>query len=175
PRRTEPPASFRRPLAAAPVAAAAVAIAAVVLALSFGAPWLADRYLNQAEELWQTRPGRAFDKLDTAASLNPLSPLPDATAGAIALRLDRPRTAERYYRRAIDRDPNGGAAYLELGAIVYESGRRPEGLRLLRRASALQPRDEVTSRVLRRARRGGRIDIDAMNDALRRRTAKLGR
>jgi tetratricopeptide (TPR) repeat protein len=175
PRRAEAPASFRRPLAAAPVAAAAVATLALVLVLSFGAPWFADRYSSQAARVWGTRPARAFDKLDTASDLNPLSPRPKLLAGAIALRLDRPKLAERYYREAIDRDPNGGAAHLELGAIVYASGRRAEGTRLLARAAALQPRDEVTAGVLRRARRGGRIDIVAINDALRRRTAKLGR
>jgi tetratricopeptide (TPR) repeat protein len=175
PRRTEPPGSFRRPLAAAPVAAGGVAAVALVLSLSFGAPWLADSYSSQAVDVWRVRPDRAFDKLDTASGLNPLTARPKLLAGAIALRLDRRRDADRYYREAIDRDPNGGAAHLELGAIVYESGRRAEGLRLLARAATLQPHDEVTARVLRRARRGGRIDIDAMNDALRRRTAKLGR
>jgi tetratricopeptide (TPR) repeat protein len=175
PRRAEPPASFRRPLAAAPAAVAAVAVAGVVLALSFGAPWLADSYSSRAVRIWRTHPERAFDKLDSAAGLNPLSPRPKLLAGAIALRLDRPRLAERYHREAIDRDRDGAAAHLELGAIVYESGRRAEGVRLLARAAALQPRDEVTARVLRRARRGGRIDIEAMNEALRRRTAKLGR
>jgi tetratricopeptide (TPR) repeat protein len=175
PRRTEPPASFRRPLAGGPVAAAIVGAVGLLLVLSFGAPWLADRYSSQAARIWGARPARAFDRLDTAAGLNPLSPRPKLLAGAIALRLDRPRLAERYYREAVDRDPNGGSAYLELGAIVYASGRRPEGARLLARAAELQPRDEVTARVLRRARRGGRVDIEAMNDALRRRTAKLGR
>jgi tetratricopeptide (TPR) repeat protein len=175
PRRTERPGSFRRPLAAAPVAAVAVAAAGLVLALSFGAPWLADSYSSQAARTWAAGPARAFDKLDTASGLNPLSPRPKLLAGAIALRLDRPLLAERYYREAIDRDPNGGSAYLELGAIVYASGRRADGTRLLARAAALQPRDEVTAGLLRRARRGGRIDIEAMNDALRRRTAKLGR
>jgi O-antigen ligase len=175
PRRTERPAAFRRPLAAGPVAAVAVAAVAFALALSFGAPWLADSYSSQAARSWGARPARAFDKLDAASTLNPLSPRPEMLAGAIALRLGRPRLAELYYREAIDRDPNAGAAYLELGATVYVSGRRADGIRLLSRAAALQPRDEVTAGALRRARRGGRIDIEAMNNALGRRTAKLGR
>jgi tetratricopeptide (TPR) repeat protein len=175
PRRTEPPGSSRRPVAAGPLAAAGVAAVGLVLAVSFAMPWLADRYASDAAAIWGARPARAFDKLDTAAGLNPLSPRPKLLAGAIALRLDRPRAAERYYRQAIDRDRGGAAAYLELGAIVYESGRRAEGTSALERAAELQPRDEVTASVLGRARRGRRIDVAAMNDVLRRRTAKLGR
>jgi hypothetical protein len=175
PRRPEAPASYRRPLAAAPAMVVAVGVAGFLLVLSFGAPWWSDSYSSQAARIWGARPARAFDRLDSAAALNPLSPLPKELAGGIAFRLGRLALAERYYRQALDRDPHLGAVYLELGALVYERGRRPEGLRLLARAAQLQRRDEITARVLRRARRGGRVDIEAMHDALRRRTAKLGR
>jgi tetratricopeptide (TPR) repeat protein len=175
PRASGRPAPARRPLVAGAGATAAVAVAALVLALSLGAPWLADRLQTQAKQIWPDRPRRAFDKLDSASGLNPLSPLPKVFAGAIALRLDRLALAERYYREALDRDPRYAAAYLELGAIALNTGRRPEAVRLLARAATLQPRDEVTARVLRRARAGRSVDIAAMNESLRRRTVKLGR
>jgi tetratricopeptide (TPR) repeat protein len=152
-----------------------VGAAGVLLALSFAGPWLADRYSGQAAQVWPARPRLAFDKLDAASRLDPLSPRPKVLAGSIALRLGRLRLAERYFRDAIDRDPHYAAAYLELGAIVLDRGRRAQGLGLLARAAQLQPRDDVTAAALRRAGRGKRIDIAKMNEALRRRTVRLGR
>jgi len=107
--------------------------------------------------------------------LNPLSPRPRAVAGSIALRMGRTAAAERYFRQALERDPHYAYSYLELGAIAVDTGRRAEGVRLLARAVALEPRDQVAARTLARARRGRRIDIAKMNDALRRRTLRLGR
>jgi hypothetical protein len=174
PRRPASRRTFARPLVARPVVAVAVGAAGAVLALSFGAPWLADRYSGQAARIWPADPRLAFDKLDTASSLNPLSSRPKVLAGSIALRLRRPGLAERYFREAIDRDPHGAASYLELGALVVDRGQRAAGLRLLERAVALQPRDDVTAATLRRARHGRRIDIARMNEKLRRRTVRLG-
>jgi tetratricopeptide (TPR) repeat protein len=153
---------------------AAGAVAAVALALSFTAPWFAERHVDQAIEVWQVRPERAFDRLDTAAAWNPLGIRPKAVAGAIALRLDRPRDAERYYRELLDRSSRDPYAHLALGALAFDGGRRAEGMRLLRRAAALEPRDELAARALRRARRGARVDINDLNRALLRRTRQLG-
>jgi tetratricopeptide (TPR) repeat protein len=175
PRRPGPPRSSGRPLAAGAPLAAAAAVAGVALAMSFGAPWFADRYVEQAARIWPALPARAFDKLDGASALNPLSPRPKAVAGSIALRLGRPATAERYFREALDRDSRDAYSYLELGAIAVDAGRRAEGLRLLARAVALEPRDDVAASTYRRARRGRRIDIAAMNETLRRHTLRLGR
>jgi tetratricopeptide (TPR) repeat protein len=175
PRRPAAPSAVRRALVSSTPAAIAAGAAGIVLALSFVCPWLADRYEGQAARIWPVRSGLAFDKLDAASALNPLDPRPKVVAGSIALRLQRPRLAERYFREAIDRDPHAAVSYLELGAITLNDGRRGEGLRLLARAAALQPHEEVTARTLRRARRGRRIDIARMNESLRRRTVRLGR
>ena len=91
------------------------------------------------------------------------------------LRLGRTGLAERYFRGALDRDPHYAYSYLELGALAVNAGRRSEGLRLLASAVALEPRDVVAKRALRQARRGRRIDIARMNEALRQRTIRLGR
>jgi tetratricopeptide (TPR) repeat protein len=175
PRPPAQPWTRLRPLASSPLAAVAVGAAGLVLAVSLAAPWLADRNASQAARIWPVRPALAFDKLDAASALNPLSPKPKVLAGSIALRLHRLRLAERYFREALDRDPRAAAAYLELGAIAVSSGRREEGLRLLARASELQPREEVTAATLRRVRRGRGVDIARMNEELRKRTVKLGR
>jgi tetratricopeptide (TPR) repeat protein len=145
-----------------------------VLALSFGGPWLADRQVRQAAALYRALPERAFDKLDSAASLNPLSPRPKAVAASIALRIGRLAVAERYFHEALERDSRYAYSYLELGAIAVNTGRRPEGLRLLARAVELEPRDVVAVATLKRARRGRRIDIRRMNESIRRRTLRLG-
>jgi O-antigen ligase/polysaccharide polymerase Wzy-like membrane protein len=175
PRAPARPGSAGRPLVSGPLPVAAAALVGIVLALTFAGPWLSDRYVSQAVSIWRLHPARAFDRLDSAASLNPLSPRPRAVAGSIALRLGRLGTAERYFRQALDRDSDYAYSYLELGAIAVDTGRRSEGVRLLAQAVALEPRDVVARKVLRQARRGRTIDIARMNEALRRRTLKLGR
>ena len=167
------PAPRRRPLAAGPGAAVA-AVALLALAISLGGPWLSERYTDQALGLWRADSGRAFDKLDRAAALNPLSPVPDVAAGSILLRLGRPGEAEQRFRDALEREPGDSYSHLELGAVLVNAGRRTEGLGHLRRANTLDPRDRIIRRTLRRARRGGRINIDAMNDDIAERYRELG-
>jgi tetratricopeptide (TPR) repeat protein len=175
PRRPGSPRTFRAPLAARAAPAVAVAVAGLVLALSFAAPWLAERQVDGAARIWPVRPARAFDKLRSASALNPLSPRPKAVAGSIALRLGDLRTARGYFRQALERDSRDAYSYLELGAIASNTGPSAAAVGLLRRASQLHPRDEVTAAALRRARRGKRIDIARMNEQIRRRTLELGR
>lgn len=167
------PGARRRPLAAG-AGAAVAAVAALALAASFGGPLLAERYTDQALDLWTTDADRAFDKLDRAAALNPLSPDPDYAAGSIALRLDRFEQAEASFRSAIEREPGDSSSHLELGAVLFNEGERAEGIRHLRRAVQLDPNDEIIRGALRRARRGREIDIEAMNQAIAERYRELG-
>ena len=175
PRPPGQPGRTGRPLVGGPLRVAVVAVVGIVLALSFAGPWLSDRYIARAVAVWRLHPARAFDRLDSASSLDPLSPRPKAVAGSIALRLGQTGLAERYFREALDRDSHYAYSYLELGALAVGTGGRAEGVRLLEAAVALAPRDVVAKRALRQARRGGRIDITRMNEALRQRTLKLGR
>ncbi len=107
---------------------------------------------------------RRFDKLDRAASLNPLSVEPDYAAGSIATRLDRPRDAIAHFREAVEREPGDASSRLQLGAVLFNEGARAEGLRNLREARRLSRRDRIIRRTLRRAERGRAIDIEAMNE-----------
>ncbi|MEA2309974.1 MAG: hypothetical protein QOI65_2260 [Thermoleophilaceae bacterium] len=175
PRRPGSPRRFRRPVAAGPVLVTAAAVGGLALALSFAAPWAAESQVDQAARIWPVRPKLAFDKLSSASSFNPRSPRPKAVAGSIALRLRDLPTARRYFLEALERDSRDAYSYLELGAIASQNGPRRAAVRLLTRAAELQPRDEVTAAALRRARRGGRIDIARMNEALRQRTLDLTR
>jgi O-antigen ligase len=154
----------------------AVAIGLALAALlSFAAPWLSEVEQNTAVGSWRTDAGDAFDTLDSAASLNPLSATPKLLAGSIALRLGRRADSERYFREAIARDPGDAYAHLELGALLAGRGSRAEAVATLERAARLDPRDDLTAGVLRRVRSGKKVDIAAVNRQLAARSARLGR
>ena len=95
-------------------------------------------------------------------------------AGTIALRLDRPREAERRFAAAVSRDDGNAYAHLELGALLTQRPRtRARGRAELRRALSLNPRDPVIRRVAREARRGGAVDVEKMNAEIQRRSRFL--
>ncbi|MFL5781288.1 MAG: O-antigen ligase family protein [Thermoleophilaceae bacterium] len=144
----------------------ALIVATVLLAASFGAPALAERFVNRATAVYPHHPRQAFDRLDTAAGLNPLSARPKVIAGRVALALGRPAAAARYFREAIDREPRDPYSHLQLGAILFDGGRRAAGLRTLQRAVRLEPRVRVAREALARARQGRRVDVDKINRAL---------
>ena len=168
------PAARSRPLASTGPWIAVVVAGAVIIGLNLVGPWLAERYTDQALVLWRDEPERAFEKLDRSRSLNPLSATPDIAAGSIALQLDRPAEAEARFRAAVERNPGDSHSHLRLGAIVFNDGRRAEGLRHLREAARLDRRDRIIRRTLRRALRGRDIDIQAMNQAIADRYRELG-
>lgn len=149
-------------LAARPAAAGSlVLIAAGMLAVA--APWVAEREIQRAGKIFDTRPLEAYARLDRAAGWNPLSDRPDLVAGSIALRYgDLPR-AESAFRAAVARNPRGQYATLELGAIASVRGRRAEALTRMRRAVALAPRDPLAAEALQVVRRGATVDIVALN------------
>jgi predicted Zn-dependent protease len=153
------------------VAAVAVALVALAASASLGLPWLSELDTRRAIEGWPSNPQRAFERLDSAASLNPLSVRPELVAGTIAIRLDRPREAERRFEAALERDDRNAYAHLELGALLTQRSRtRARGRMELSRALALNPRDPVIRRIVREARRGRAVDIAGMNAEIQRRT-----
>jgi tetratricopeptide (TPR) repeat protein len=152
-----------------------IALAAVVPALSLIGPWLSQVQQNKAVSVWRADSKAAFDDLDSASSLNPLSATPKLLAGSIALRLDQRGASERYFREALERDPDDAYAHLELGALLSQRGRRAEAIATLERAHRLDPRDDLTALALHRVRRGKPVDIAAINRRLAARSAKLGR
>jgi tetratricopeptide (TPR) repeat protein len=156
-----PTSSPRRRLAGVAAAAAMVA-----LVLSFLAPWLAASDVRAASRGWRSDPERAFRRLDRAAKLNPLSSVPDLTAGSIAVALDRLDDADREFRQARARDPRDSYALFELGAIASEQGRRNEALRLLAAARRRKPRDQIMGEALQRVRQDRRLDVSQLNDRI---------
>jgi hypothetical protein len=166
----------RRSLWARIAAAPALVLAlALVPAVSLAGPWLAEEEQKNALGTWPTDPSVAYDHLARAASLNPLSATPRLYGGSIALKLGEPARAERYFRQAIEREPDDAYAHLELGALLAEAGHYGQAIATLERAVRLDPRDDLTRGVLRRVRRGQPANIVRVNRQLAARSRRAGR
>jgi tetratricopeptide (TPR) repeat protein len=150
------------------------AVGGLVAAASITAPWLADRAIQRAALEWPTAPQQAFDRLDRAASLNPLSQRPFTIAGSIALRRDDLDRADAAFARALQRTPDDAYAALERGAIASSRGEDERAVALLGRAVALDPRNDLARDALRSARAGERVDVAELNDEILRRARRLG-
>jgi O-antigen ligase len=129
----------------------AAALFAVAAAATFLPPWLSAKEVQAAAATWRVEPGIAFDRLERARALNPLSDNPDLVAGAIASRLGDRARMRASFGRALERNPHNWYAWLELAVVNALEGRRAEALRLLERARRLSPTEPgielVTSRV----------------------------
>lgn len=131
---------------------------ALLLALSVVPTWLAEREQRRATELVTTNPEAAVTRLDRAAKLNPLSPIPDKAAAIIEIRRRRYDAAARELRQAFERDGGDSRLHLLLGVVESEAGRSRQALRLVAEARRLAPHDLVTREALSELRRAGRLD-----------------
>jgi hypothetical protein len=157
----------REPRARRRIALAATMLAGLVAAVTLAVPWMAERQVQRAgEDFRENRAAQAIDRLDQAASLDPLSPRADLVAGSIALRVGDYELAQERFMDAYEREPRNHYAVLELGLIAALSGDRERATTLLAEALRLSPRDEVTKRALQDIRRGREPDIAALNRRL---------
>ncbi|MDQ6750406.1 MAG: O-antigen ligase family protein [Actinomycetota bacterium] len=166
-----------RPRAGRPaiaVLAGAIALGAAA-AVSLGAPWLAERAVKQASAGWRANPTRAFDRLDLAATLNPVSDRPSLIAGSIALKLGELKRADRAFAEAASRNPRSDYAYLERGVIASVEGRNAQAVTLLSRAAGLSPHDPFTTSALATARGGRQIDLERLNAGILGRAREITR
>jgi hypothetical protein len=139
--------------------------AAVVLAAttSLAAQWFAEREIRLATATWRRDPAAAYERLERARRLAPLSHRPDLIAGAIASRMeDWPRMGEAF-QRALDRSPSSWYARLELALSEWAQGRHAAALRELAAAQELNPNEPAIELVRRRIRAGAEIDADALD------------
>jgi tetratricopeptide (TPR) repeat protein len=162
----EPPGRF-------PIGAIAVGAFALVAAISLALPWIAETQTRRAARTWPQDLQLAHDRLDQAASMNPFSERPLLVAGTIALRRHDLAGAEKEFRQALDRNRRSSYAALELGAIASQRGERALALGLLRRAQALNPRDDLTRTTLRAVLKGRRIDVERLNRRIRERAGRI--
>jgi O-Antigen ligase len=133
-----------------------VAIPSLVLALVlFVPPWLSAKEVRAASGQWREDPAAAFDRLDRARRLNPLSDWPDVVAGAIASRIGDERKMIASFRRALERNPTNWYSHLELAVAYGRRGERSAALRELRQVERLNPY-EPTIQLVRAGLRSGR-------------------
>ena len=145
------------------VASVLVAVTGVVLALSLLAPWLAEREVERAINDWPASPSVAYERLERAQSLNPLSPRAHLVAATIALQVEDQARAEGEFEEVLRMEPRTSFALAELGALASERGEQSESEQLLRRAGAYAPRDRVVSDALERVLSGELLDVRRLN------------
>ncbi len=145
---------------------ALTSVLALAAAGSLVAPWLSERQIQSAASIWPKAPLVAYDRLNDAASLNPLSDEAYLVAGSIASRFGDLARAEHDFSLALGRVPGDAYATLELGAIASEAGDRARALALLERAVRLNPRDPLTREALRTVRSDKRVSVDALNRSI---------
>jgi tetratricopeptide (TPR) repeat protein len=142
-----------------------LALTALVASASYLAPWLSARYVESASRTWRSHPAQAYQMLDRARTLNPLSDTPDLIAGTIAGRRNDYVRMKVVYARALKRDPHDWYAQFELGIAEYLTGNRSAALIDLERAGTLNPRESLIRFVLRRVRAREKIDTAALDRA----------
>jgi tetratricopeptide (TPR) repeat protein len=148
---------------AARIAAPLLAGAAAV---SFALPWLAERDIDRAADSWRVAPEAAYERLDRAGRLNPLSAQPGLFEAAIAIQLDDLQRAEDAYLEVLDREPRNAHAWLQLAAVA--STRQDDALARRRVAKAVQlaPRDEATLNTRDRIADGAKVTPQQVNRAV---------
>lgn len=162
-----PPVRSERTRRAITTGAIAVVVAGAIV---FVPTFVADRETQAAAREGPRNPAGAYDKLDLARTLNPLRTTPWLIEARIAQGHGDLRRAELAYRHAADRDRLAWFAYFSLGLIASERKDLPDARRLLRVASARNPRDPVIRDAVRRV---GGDDPMGFAEARRRFTERL--
>lgn len=140
-----------------------LALAALVASASYLAPWFSASYVDSASRSWRSHPAQAYQMLDRARRLNPLSDSPDLTAGTIAGRRHDYVHMKAAYARALKRNPHDWYAQFELGIAEYLTGNRRAAFVDLERAKALNPRESLIRFVLHRVHAREKIDTAALD------------
>lgn len=135
----------------------AVALLAASLA-SLVVTWASFSLMEDGRGLGATDPARAYARLDTAASLNPLTALPLVYKGLIAREAGEAEVARAAFAAALEREPDNWFASMELGLLEASEGNGEAAAEALRRAQALNPLDPLLEIALRLVSAGGIVD-----------------
>lgn len=155
------------------VVPAAVLAAAIAMAGSFLPPWLAERQVTRAGEIWREDPAAALEALERARELNPLSDRPDMLAGAIAGRTGRSERARAAFADALIRNPTSWYSRLELAVLAYEREDTRTALRQIALGRASNPRDQVMREVERLMREDERVTLQDLDGLFSRQLDRL--
>ncbi len=143
------------------LAVAAAGVLLVLAAASLAAPWLGLRYRDRASAIWRTQPAFAYQDLDRAATIDPLSPAPLVLQGVIGLqRGDLGRAADGF-TRALQRE-DAWLPHFGLALIAAQRGNRRAAGAELDAALARDRLDPVLPGVAQRIRGAERIDPPAL-------------
>ncbi len=93
---------------------------AILLALSVIPAYLSERYVNQAFQEWPEDRARAYEDLDRAAALNPLSEEPLMAEGGIARAADDDDRAIEAFERAAAKRPEEWAIHYFLAQLYLD-------------------------------------------------------
>ncbi len=138
-------------------------VAATFLLVSFALPWMSEREVERAASEWRSSPTAAFDRLDRAGALNPISPKPNLVAGTIAVRVEDQARAVSEFEKVLELEPRTPFALAELAALASERGQDALAERLLVDASGFAPNDRVVDEALDQIRSGGSLDVQTLN------------
>lgn len=140
-----------------------IAVAALVALVP---AWLAARDTEAAANVWRRDTRAAYDAVDRASRLNPLSDVAYVTAGTIAeQRRDWP-DVQRFFGLAVERNERNWYSQLELGIAASRLGNRREAASALARARDLNPREPVVRSVQRQIRERKTVGVAAVDHAL---------
>ena len=113
--------------------------------------YLGERALSAGRSLAPSRPTMAMHELSQAASLEPLSNVPQTLAAGIELRAGDGASALRLADASVRRDRGDWVPWLVDGLAAGEAGRPAVERAALTRARALDPREPVIALAQRRA------------------------
>ena len=91
--------------------------------------WLSERYVNNAYAGWRTDLDRAYDDLDRAQQLNPLSDMPLLAEGAIARAAGDRERALAAFREAAELRPEEWATHYLLAELQADERPAPPATR----------------------------------------------
>ena len=156
----------RRRLRILAAAASGVVCLAAIALLLF--PWGAAEETDRALAGWGTDRRLAYQQVDRASGLDPLSADPAVAGGTIASLSGDLTRASGYFEDALERVPDAWFPRLQLGVIYAQMGRRGAALNELRAAHALSPRDYLISQYLARVEASQRVTVSTLNADLKR-------
>jgi hypothetical protein len=138
-----------------------------------GAPWLSARAVDDAASNWPSDPAHAFDQLRLARELNPLSAVPDLTAGVIAGQVNDDTRLRAAYLQALKRNPHDWYPMVELAAAESRRHDRAAALTWLRRAEAIDPLETSVTFVRDRVKAGKPVTAKELDQQFISRAALL--
>jgi hypothetical protein len=148
-------------------AAVAVGVVGLVALVSLVPPYLSVRYSNRAQEVGAANLPAAFDDLDRARSLNPVSLEPDLAEGRIAIAARDYPAARKAFQHSLTVEDNWLAHY-ELALLSTGEGHFRAGARELALARAMNARDPVLTQLNRDIKKRKKVDSMEENRTIQR-------